>query len=106
MPELHQIKARTAEIIIQLDRLSSRSDNLCVMAATGGTATGYPELEELEGIRIRTEELRRQFDAIKHKSRLDAEVMETERKLEEALNRYFLLWHKCKRNGDDEEAPL
>lgn len=104
MPELHRIKARTAEIIIQLDRLSSRSDSLCAVAATGEVATGYPELEELENIRVRAEELRQQLDAIKHKGRMDPAVMEAERKLEEALNRHYLLWQRCKQNSSDEEV--
>ncbi|MDR3566188.1 MAG: aspartyl-phosphate phosphatase Spo0E family protein [Negativicutes bacterium] len=101
MPDLQEIDARVEALLAALWRLTSEQDGICVSMLTSGvqTATG---LDELEDLRNQTETLRRQLRALKNTSRLDPKVLEVDRKLDDALNRYYWLWQKCKDNLNEE----
>lgn len=99
MPEFENISSRIDELARTLDRLSAGRSELCENLITGGVAAGaYPALAELEEVRTEAEVLRRDLAAKKNKGRLDPEVRDLENKLEQVLNRYYLLWQKCKGN--------
>lgn len=99
MSELEHIRTRIDELVKTLDRLAGGEKQLCENPITGGVAAeAYPGLAELEEVRAKAEDIRRDLSAIKNKSRLDPEVRDLENKLEQVLNRYYWLWQKCKDN--------
>ncbi|MDR7868988.1 MAG: hypothetical protein RIN56_19535 [Sporomusaceae bacterium] len=99
MSEREQIRIRIDELVKTLDRLAGGKPELCENNITGGVAAdAYPGLAELEDLRTKAEGIRRDLSALKNKGRLDPEVRDLENKLEQALNRYYWLWQKCKDN--------
>lgn len=99
MSELEQIRTRSDELAKTLERLAGGKNELCENLIAGGTATGdYPGLAELEELRGKAEDIRRDLFALKNRGRLDPEVRDLENKLEQVLNRYYWLWQKCKDN--------
>lgn len=99
MPELENLSERVDKLVQTLDRLAAGRNELCDTHITGGVATdAYSAQAELEEIRTKAETLRRDLAAIKSKGKLDPEVRDLESKLEQVLNRYYLLWQKCKDN--------
>lgn len=99
MQDIKEIRANTNRVLSSFEKLAHDQENICTGMTTSGVGTGtYPGLAELEELRSQTENLRRQLQALGGRSKLDAEVLEIERKLDEALSRYYWLWHKCKDN--------
>lgn len=99
MPDIKNIRANTDRVLNLFKQLAQNQENICTGIATSGVDTGtYPGLAELEELRSQTETLRRKLQALEGRSKLDAEVLDIERKLDEALSRYYWLWHKCKDN--------
>jgi predicted nuclease with TOPRIM domain len=99
MSELDHIRTRIDELAKTLDRLAGGKNELCENRITGGVAAGaYPGLAELEEVRAKAEDIKRDLSALKNKGRLDPEVRDLENKLEQVLNRYYWLWQKCKDN--------
>lgn len=97
MPEREKIRADISTLARTLDRLSAAQGELCENKITGVVAVGtYPDLAELEEVRAKADNLKRQLEALKNKSKLDPEVRDLETKLEDVLARYFWLWQKCK----------
>ncbi len=99
MPQREKIRNDLDELAKTLDRLSEEKNALCENTITGGVATGsFTGLAELEEVRTKAENLKRQLAAMADRSKLDPEVRDLEKKLEEVLNRYYWLWQKCKAN--------
>jgi hypothetical protein len=99
MPEIETISNQIDELAHTLDHLSAGMAGLCEKPVAGGIATDiHPALAELEEVRTEAEALRRNLAALKSKGKLDPEVRDLESKLEQVLNRYYLLWQKCKDN--------
>lgn len=104
MPDIEEIKARTQEVLSALWRLTKEQDGICSAGLSSQVGTQpYPAVAELETLRLQTEALRRQLQDMKPKGRLDPEVMQTERQLDEALSRYYWLWQKCKDTLGDQK---
>lgn len=95
MPEREKIRDDIDTLVRTLDRLSAAQGELCENTITGGVAAGTG-LAELEEVRTKADNLKRQLEALKDKGKLDPEVRDLETKLEEVLTRYFWLWQKCK----------
>jgi DNA repair exonuclease SbcCD ATPase subunit len=97
MPDRAKIRAAIDTLTRTLDRLSSAQNELCENTLTGGVAAGsHPVLAELEEVRAKADDLKRQIAAMKNKGKLDPEVRDLESKLETILARYYWLWQKCK----------
>ena len=97
MPDLEAISAQTDQIMTTLQQLTRNLDRFCPAGITAGVGTEpYPALAELEELRVRTERLQRQLKDLKSKYKLNPQVWELERKLDEALSQYYWLWQKCK----------
>lgn len=97
MAERETIRTEIAALGRTLDRLAAARGELCGNMITGGVAAGtYPGLSELEEVRTKAEDLKRQLAGMKSKGKLDPEVRELEIKLEAVLTRYYWLWQKCK----------
>ncbi|MDT8903268.1 hypothetical protein [Anaeroselena agilis] len=99
MPELEQLRTRIEELAKMLDRLAGGKEEICENMAVGSTAVStYPGLAELEEVKTKAEDIRRDLAALKARGRLDPKVRELETKLEQVLVRYYWLWQKCKDN--------
>jgi len=99
MSEREQIGTRIDELAKTLERLAGGKNEICENPITGGVAAdAYPALAELEEVRAKAEDIRRDLAALKSRGRLDPKVRDLENKLEEVLNRYYWLWQKCKEN--------
>ncbi|HMM22632.1 MAG TPA: hypothetical protein PKA10_18080 [Selenomonadales bacterium] len=102
MTEIHSLKAQLESFVVQLERVTATREAVCEQLTAGGiTAEPGPAAAELEVIQRTTEMLRRDLESIRHRGPLDPEVRDLEIRLEEALNKYFYLWHKCR----DSVAP-
>ncbi|EGO64001.1 aspartyl-phosphate phosphatase Spo0E family protein [Acetonema longum] len=80
----------------RLERLLQERDGICedmIFAGRGATTQTSADLEE---IKREAEALRRRLDELtEQRGRLDPDVREASRELDELLNRYYWLWQKC-----------
>lgn len=93
---INEIARQTDEILMRLHSLATKQENIC--AAIHSNNEAYSDFAELGELHNKAEALRQQLKLLKNRSRLDSEVIEIEKKLDEALNQYFWLWQKCKEN--------
>lgn len=99
MSELDRIRTRIDELARTLDRLAGEKNEPCENLITSSVAVeAHPGLAELEEVRTKAEDIRRDIAALRNKGRLDPEVRSLETQLEQVLNRYYWLWQKCKDN--------
>lgn len=104
MADIKDIKAEVDDVIAKLNRWAEKSGSLCNTMMTAGVAAGaYPGLAELEESKNKAESLRKALQDLKHRGKLDPEVLETEKKLDDALTKYYWLWHKCKENMNGQQ---
>ncbi len=98
MPELEQIRTRIDELARTLKHLAGENNEICDELVAGVAVGARPTIAELEEVRAKAEDIRRDLAVIKNRGRLDPEVRDLENKLEQVLNRYYWLWQKCKEN--------
>ena len=94
--DIREIALQTEEILTRLHNLSIKQDNICSAANSENAA--YSDLTELGELHNKAEALRQQLKMLSARSRMDNEVREIEKKLDEALSQYYWLWQKCKSN--------
>lgn len=99
MVELAELDSRTEALLATLDRLEGASGQICENLTAGGEAAGnYPGLADLEEVRVSAEKIKQELAAVRQRGNLDPEVRELDRKLDDALRRYYWLWQQCKQN--------
>lgn len=99
MSDISRISDRIDELAQSLDRIIVSQEGLCEGGLSAGVAAApRPGLAELEAAKSEAEALKRKLAALRHKSKLDPEVLALENKLDAVLSRSYWLWQKCKDN--------
>jgi len=98
MPDIDEIRLLAATVTESIRRLTAKQDDHC----TARENAEFPGQTELQELCNQAEALKEQLRGMKDKSKVDPEVLEIERKLDDALNRSYWFWQKCKCNMAEE----
>lgn len=97
MTEFQSLKMQVESLIARLERQTENYEGPCAELTSGGVAVeAEAGVAELKEIKRTAEALKRDLERVRYRGQLDPEVRMLESRLEEALNRYYYLWHKCK----------